>query len=836
MMFPRLRLVLPRVGFSIFVLLTSIYCVLAYIPFTYEQIHVAGLLPWLTTFVKIHSYLYWLFLAALIPALMPDLRRPETKTLVYGFLAFIVVVGIWLLWRPLLIGLRNDFRSFVWAMGSLVPLAWLAAIDWLAAGTGLRWKRSESVEDVRIFEASWKTAVFSTFVYACIFYLRRSNGQAHFLPREGFASLVWSLASHLLMFMAVFLALFFLRGLAGFFRQAKLEFFLYVATTGIFIGTIVELLVFRQISFSGSAAMAYSLTFGFCSAAALAAVALRLYPQERTVDSGMALLITPFRWSGLLKGVTGLIPLAGIAVLAYLLEARAARLDWNYLLQKLTVVLIWCLAFANFYDLSARRERRQEMSAAKAGALLLVALAALGVYKALALWQAEFPQPESRRKLNISELLDAYGAYDVSFKLADETLSPPRSQNSSFYRFLSHNTNIPRSIPTHPADVNLVEHLTPTNLPKPDIFIFVIDSLRRDYLSPYNPDVDFTPSIEAFGRESVVMQNAFTHYGGTGLSEPSIWVGGLLLHQQYVTPFYPMNALAKLLQIDGYRSLVSKDAILSTIVPPSPSTLELDEGTTEKDLDFCRSLANLENKLGAGHDPSAPLFAYTQPQNIHISVIHREGESVPAGETYPRFYAPYASRLKRMDACFGHFIDVLKQKNRYDNAIIILTSDHGDSLGEGGRWGHAYTLFPEIVKIPLIFHLPPAMRTALAVDPRTLAFETDITPTLYYLLGHRPIVRSELFGRPLFMEKPGEEAPYVRDSYLMASSYGSVYGVLSGRGQTLYVTDGVNYRDYLFDLTDSIGMSRRVSAAVREENQKIIHDDVTAIGHFYRFE
>jgi arylsulfatase A-like enzyme len=436
----------------------------------------------------------------------------------------------------------------------------------------------------------------------------------------------------------------------------------------------------------------------------------------------------------------------------------------------------------------------------------------------------------------MAEVLDAYAARDISFKLADETLTPSRSDSSFFYKFLSRNTNIPRSVPTHPADVNLVEHLTPTKSVKPDIFIIVIDSLRRDYVSSYNPAVNFTPSMDAFGRESVVMQNAFTRYGGTGLSEPSIWVGGMILHQQYVTPFYPMNALAKLLETDGYKGFVSKDAILSAIVPPSPSVTDMDEGTAEKDLDLCRSLTNLQNKIGAEHDPNVPLFAYTQPQNIHISVIHREGESVLDGESYPGFYAPYASRLKRIDACFGSFVQFLKASGRYEKSIIILTADHGDSLGEGGRWGHAYTLFPEIVEVPLIIHLPQAMQAGLSVDPRTLAFLTDITPTLYYVLGHRPIVRNELFGRPLFMEKPGEEAPYLRDSYLMASSYGPVYGLLKNQGHSLYVADGVNYKDYLFDLQDSLGMNRRVSLPIREENEKTIHDGIVAIGHFYQFQ
>ena len=85
--------------------------------------------------------------------------------------------------------------------------------------------------------------------------------------------------------------------------------------------------------------------------------------------------------------------------------------------------------------------------------------------------------------------------------------------------------------------------------------MIVIDSLRRDYLSPYNSGVDFTPGVAEFARESIVLENTFTRYGGTGLSEPSIWVGGMILHKQYVTPFRPMNALQKLIESQGYRPM-----------------------------------------------------------------------------------------------------------------------------------------------------------------------------------------------------------------------------------------------------------------------------------------
>ena len=98
----------------------------------------------------------------------------------------------------------------------------------------------------------------------------------------------------------------------------------------------------------------------------------------------------------------------------------------------------------------------------------------------------------------------------------------------------------------------------------------------------------------------------------------------------------------------------------------------------------------------------------TRPLDLHIGNI--ASAKVPPGESYPGFHGPYAARVRQIDACFGELVDTLKRLHLYDNSIIVLTSDHGDSLGEGQRWGHGFTAFPEVLRIPLIIHLPPALR------------------------------------------------------------------------------------------------------------------------------
>src|SRR5258708_7841110 len=85
--------------------------------------------------------------------------------------------------------------------------------------------------------------------------------------------------------------------------------------------------------------------------------------------------------------------------------------------------------------------------------------------------------------------------------------SRTNSSNERFYRYLADNSNVSGSngAGVYAPETSLVEHLERTQQPRPNIFLFVLDSLRPDYLSPYNKAVSFTPAIDAFAKESVVI-------------------------------------------------------------------------------------------------------------------------------------------------------------------------------------------------------------------------------------------------------------------------------------------------------------------------------------------
>ena len=373
---------------------------------------------------------------------------------------------------------------------------------------------------------------------------------------------------------------------------------------------------------------------------------------------------------------------------------------------------------------------------------------------------------------------DGWRAHDASIRLITDALSAPAAVSDvGLVDFLQLHTNVSRSTHVAPVAIDLAGfNGTPTAV-RPHIFIFVIDSLRRDYLSPYNRQVTFTPALERFARESTVFEHAFTRYGATGLSVPSLWVGGLVLHKQYVTPFAPMNTLAKLLEHEQYAQWISMDNILDVILPPSSRREALDADIQVADFRLCRTLSEIRGRLDRLKPGGPPTFVYSLPQDIHVAAITREGASAIDSASYGNFYAPYASRVRRFDACFGEFIDDLKARGLYDQSLVVVTADHGDSLGEQGRMGHAYTIFPEILQVPLIVHLPSAW-AGFRADTSAPAFTTDLTPSLYALLGHQPHPPAAFFGRPLFRKDGTPPQPPPTDPQVVASSYGSVYGTL----------------------------------------------------------
>src|SRR5207302_2315786 len=147
---------------------------------------------------------------------------------------------------------------------------------------------------------------------------------------------------------------------------------------------------------------------------------------------------------------------------------------------------------------------------------------------------------------------------------------------AGFYDFLNKHANI--RVAVSQPDVAFATQLKPAGVNPPNIFLFVIDALRRDYISPYNSAVNFTPHIQAWADDSIVFQNAYTPYAGTALAEPAICDGFQQLHAPYRAA--RATNLQRVLDAGGFDCYISSDEVLYTIVPRSPNVTVLSSHLT----------------------------------------------------------------------------------------------------------------------------------------------------------------------------------------------------------------------------------------------------------------
>ena len=79
-----------------------------------------------------------------------------------------------------------------------------------------------------------------------------------------------------------------------------------------------------------------------------------------------------------------------------------------------------------------------------------------------------------------------------------------------------------------------------------------------------------------------------------------------------------------------------------------------------------------------------------------------------------RYPHPYDGEVAAADAVVGGLLEHLRQIGVYDRAIVIVTSDHGEGLGDHGEEQHSILLYREAIQVPLLLKLPGNLRRGSA--------------------------------------------------------------------------------------------------------------------------
>lgn len=124
--------------------------------------------------------------------------------------------------------------------------------------------------------------------------------------------------------------------------------------------------------------------------------------------------------------------------------------------------------------------------------------------------------------------------------------------------------------------------------------------------------------------------------------------------------------------------------------------------------------------------------------------------------------ALYDEKIQDADARFADFLRTLDELGLRERTILVVLSDHGEEFGDHGYLDHGPTLYDELIRVPLVVHLPGRAGGRIDSQVRTL----DVLPTVAELLGvELPFVHHGVSLLPLLNNQPQALPAFAETDY-----------------------------------------------------------------------
>ena len=365
--------------------------------------------------------------------------------------------------------------------------------------------------------------------------------------------------------------------------------------------------------------------------------------------------------------------------------------------------------------------------------------------------------------------------------------------------------------------------------PPPNVILMVIDTLRADHLGGYGYFRDTTPVLDTLIEEGVRFDAAIAPGSWSPPSQISI-ITGVNPYLHGVNDFghrirSPIDPLGTILKRHGYATgLFSSHRALHTSVERSTEgmdhqfvALDRDREVLEDAADFALSARPplfLYICLTTPHAPydrypekyNSSLFTDTPPGGKRqfrftkgvdlgkngIPIVVRIGNRRDAGFYINR----YDRAVRHVDTLVGEFWKTLKSAGLTENTVLVVTSDHGEGLGENAVFAHEYFFYDFLVRVPLIVRFPAQIRGGETWAQQVALI--DIVPTILGLAGisvPEALEGSDLSEDLIEQSRP-DDPPLVAGSYI---ARGERRFMVRSQNQKL-VFDSKGNREELYDL------------------------------------
>jgi arylsulfatase A-like enzyme/Tfp pilus assembly protein PilF len=301
-----------------------------------------------------------------------------------------------------------------------------------------------------------------------------------------------------------------------------------------------------------------------------------------------------------------------------------------------------------------------------------------------------------------------------------------------------------------------------------NVVLITIDTLRADHVGCYGYKQIKTPNIDSVAADGVRFERAFTPVPVTLPSHTAILTGtypmlsgmhdfsGNKLSPQQVT-------LATILKQAGYVT----GAVVASAVLDSRFGLNQGFDFYYDHFDFSRlEESNLDEMERPGNVVADQVLEWLgkNSQRKFFLWMHLYDPHYPyrPPEPYSHEYAaqPYDGEIAFADEQVGRLLRFLKDNGLYQNTVIVLSGDHGESLGEHGEKTHGFFIYNATMHVPLIIHLPGKSAAQIVADPVSLV---DLMPTVLAATGLD--IPSQVQGRNLVPALRGEKIDQDRTLY-----------------------------------------------------------------------
>lgn len=344
----------------------------------------------------------------------------------------------------------------------------------------------------------------------------------------------------------------------------------------------------------------------------------------------------------------------------------------------------------------------------------------------------------------------------------------------------------------------------------PNVIILVLDTARAQNFSCYGYERPTTPHIDAVAADGTLCEQTIATGCWSLPSQVSLLTGTFPAthgaHEQHLRYDHTYPMLPEVLQDAGYRTLgVSPNGWMSdefgvthgfdtylklwqywpTMPAPIPDALRLAQPLIRR-VNRLYSHYVFPRRNRARHirshivkllsqtpepfflyaiywDVHLPYYPYgqhvtrwlpagvTAEQAIRVNRSHHAyltGQTPMTEEDFAILRACYDGALASIDAEIGALVAWLKRRELLDRTLLMITSDHGENIGEHNLMSHAYSLHDTLIRVPLIIRYPACFPAGQRVGQQVQL--TDLFPTILDTLRlDAPHVRQAFEGESL---------------------------------------------------------------------------------------